>query len=85
MDDVAAMPSVKGIMLCFDDFMKGTDDFRTKISRSRNVGRKGFGPRRELYPLSAYQSPGSQSEIIGANVSKMIRRMSETTKPETPL
>ena len=31
LDEVAAMPSVKGIMLCFDDFIKGMDDFGQKI------------------------------------------------------
>jgi pyrimidine oxygenase len=31
LDEVAAMPGVKGIMLCFDDFIKGLDDFETKI------------------------------------------------------
>ena len=31
LDEVVAMPGVKGIMLCFDDFIKGMDDFGTKI------------------------------------------------------
>ena len=31
LDEVAAMPGVKGIMLCFDDFIKGIDDFGAKI------------------------------------------------------
>jgi pyrimidine oxygenase len=31
LDEVASMPGVKGIMLCFDDFIKGMDDFGTKI------------------------------------------------------
>ncbi len=31
LDEVAAMPGVKGIMLCFDDFLKGVDAFGTQI------------------------------------------------------
>ncbi|MBP0464948.1 pyrimidine utilization protein A [Roseomonas sp. PWR1] len=31
LDEVAAMPGVKGIMLTFDDFLKGMDDFGTRI------------------------------------------------------
>jgi pyrimidine oxygenase len=31
LDEVAAMPGVAGIMLCFDDFIKGMDDFGSKI------------------------------------------------------
>jgi pyrimidine oxygenase len=31
LDEVAAMPGVKGIMLCFDDFIQGMDDFGQKI------------------------------------------------------
>jgi pyrimidine oxygenase len=31
LDEVAAMPGVSGIMLCFDDFIKGMDDFGQKI------------------------------------------------------
>lgn len=31
LDEVAAMAGVKGIMLCFDDFIKGMEDFGTKI------------------------------------------------------
>jgi len=31
LDEVAGMSGVKGIMLCFDDFIKGMDDFGTKI------------------------------------------------------
>jgi len=31
LDEVAAMPGVKGIMLCFDDFVAGMDAFGTKI------------------------------------------------------
>jgi pyrimidine oxygenase len=31
LDEVAAMPGVKGIMLCFDDFLKGMDAFGTQI------------------------------------------------------
>jgi putative transposase len=51
----------------------------------RQVFRKGFWAQREQYHLSAYQSPGNQSEIIGARVSKMILAISAATKPETPL
>jgi pyrimidine oxygenase len=31
LDEVATMPGVKGIMLTFDDFLKGMDDFGQKI------------------------------------------------------
>jgi hypothetical protein len=31
LDEVASMPGVKGIMLTFDDFLKGMDDFGTRI------------------------------------------------------
>jgi pyrimidine oxygenase len=31
LDEVASMPGVKGIMLTFDDFIVGMDDFGTRI------------------------------------------------------
>ncbi len=31
LDEVAAMPGVKGIMLTFDDFLEGLDTFGTQI------------------------------------------------------
>jgi pyrimidine oxygenase len=31
LDEVASMPGVKGIMLTFDDFLKGMDDYGTRI------------------------------------------------------
>ena len=31
LDEVVAMPGVKGIMLCVDDFIKAMDDFSMKI------------------------------------------------------
>ncbi|MBE9605505.1 pyrimidine utilization protein A [Acetobacteraceae bacterium H6797] len=31
MDEMEGIPGLKGVMLCFDDFIKGMDDFGTKI------------------------------------------------------
>jgi pyrimidine oxygenase len=31
LDDAAEMPGVKGIMLTFDDFLAGMDDYGTRI------------------------------------------------------
>jgi pyrimidine oxygenase len=42
LDEVAAVPDTKGVLLVFDDFVKGVDDFGTRIQpkmKSRpNVG-----------------------------------------------
>ena len=35
LDEVAAMPGVKGIMLTFDDFLQGMDAFGTRIQPLR--------------------------------------------------
>jgi pyrimidine oxygenase len=31
LDEVAAVPDTKGVLLVFDDFLKGVDDFGTRI------------------------------------------------------
>jgi pyrimidine oxygenase len=31
LDEVATVPDTKGVLLVFDDFIKGVDDFGTKI------------------------------------------------------
>jgi hypothetical protein len=65
--EVAAMPSVKGIMLCFDDFIKGMDDFGQKIQplmkcRQDKVAGRGLKRirygwlKREVIPLHALRA-----------------------------
>ena len=50
LDEVAAMPGVKGIMLTFDDFLKGMDDFGQQIQplmacRARTDAERGLTRR----------------------------------------
>ena len=40
LDEVVAMPGVKGIMLCVDDFIKGMDDVGMKIQRLMKCGQE---------------------------------------------
>jgi pyrimidine oxygenase len=43
LDEVATMPGVKGIMLTFDDFLQGMDDFGTRIQPLMECRRDRLG------------------------------------------
>src|SRR3954454_17174282 len=52
LDEAAAMPGVKGIMLTFDDFLVGMDAYGTRIQPLMNC-RKHISPSRSRAGLAA--------------------------------